>query len=498
MPTTLNHTDQAGLDMLNNYVKTFINQMSRRTGTILTEKHKSILEFAYTYYEKHRVGPLYTNIERYTGASRQDIEQLFPHGLNSIYTWVGIPIHSVDDLCKPIAQVHVDEPREVYLDYNATTPLRKETQKILQTYNNGKIGFGNPSSSTFLGKNAFDELMKARTKIAQCLDVAPREIIFTGNGSESNNMAIKGIAMKHIQSKSKGHIITTQIEHPSVFEAIQFLGMFNFDITFLDVNKEGLITANQVQNALRSDTILVAVMAVNNEIGTVNPIAEIGHICSLAEIPFMVDGVQAFGKMDLKPREMGISFLSLSAHKIYGPKGIGALFIDDRYNLIPLIHGGEQEFHNRAGTENVSHIMAFGTAAQLAQKEMKAEMKRITKLRDYFIEKLDQHIPGYIINGSMEKRLPTNLNIGFPDVDSGALLISLNQIGVYVSGGSACGAGSKEASPVIKAIGVDTQKYGTVRFSFGLQTTKDDIDYLFKYLPEIIRQIRDAQTEKGV
>ncbi|GAB6097422.1 cysteine desulfurase NifS [Desulfatiferula olefinivorans] len=481
--------------MLNNYVKTFINQMARRTGTSLTERHRAILEFAYTYYEKNRVGPLYTNIERNTGATRDDIDALFPHGLNSVYTWVGIPIHSVDDMCKPIARVTVDEPRDVYLDYNATTPLRPEVRLLLDRYNSGEIGFGNPSSSTYLGKRAFDELMRARTRIARCLDAAPGDIVFTGNGSEANNMAIKGVAMKHILSKSKGHIITTQIEHPSVFEAIQFLGMFNFDITFLDVDNKGLITAAQVQNALRSDTILVAVMAVNNEIGTVNPIADIGRICRLAEIPFMVDGVQAFGKMPLKPKEMGITFLSLSAHKIYGPKGVGALYIDDQHHLIPLIHGGEQEFHKRAGTENVSHIMAFGLAAELAHREMDAEMTRIRGLRDYFIEKLDRHVPGYVINGSMDHRLPTNLNIGFPDVDSGALLISLNEIGIYVSGGSACGAGSKEASPVIKAIGLDTVKYGTVRFSFGRDTGTEDIDYLFRYLPDIISQIRDARSD---
>jgi len=477
--------------MLNNYVKTFINQMARRTGTAVTERHRTILEFAYDYYEKHRVGPLYSNIERYTGATREDIEQLFPHGLNSVYTWVGIPIQSVDQLCKPIAQVHVDNRREVYMDYNATTPIRKEILSVLTGYYQGSVGHGNPSSSTFLGKKAFEELMKARTSIARCLGVKPQEIVFTGNGSEANNMAIKGVAMRHIQSKSQGHIITTQIEHPSVLEAIQFLGMFNFSVTFLDVDRQGLITPAQVQNALRSDTILVSVMAVNNEIGTVNPIAEIGEICGLAEVPFMVDGIQAFGKMPLRPKEMGISFLSLSAHKIYGPKGVGALFVDEKYNLVPLIHGGEQEFHRRAGTENVGHIMAFGKAAELADREMTAEMDRIRRLRDYFITKLDEHVPGYIINGSMDKRLPTNLNVGFPHVDSGALLISLNQIGVYVSGGSACGAGSKEASPVIKAIGVDTEIYGTLRFSFGLYTTKEDIDYLFTYLPEIIEQLRD-------
>jgi cysteine desulfurase len=479
--------------MLNNYVKTFINQMSRRTGTVLTEKHRAILEFAYDYYEKNHVGPLYNNIERFTGATKEDIEALFPHGLNSVFTWVGIPIHSVDSLCKPMAKVTVDDPREVYLDYNATTPIRKEIVSVLNRYFSGQVGFGNPSSSTFLGKKAFDEVMKARVTIARCLDVAPREIVFTSTGSEANNMAIKGVTLRHILSKSKGHIITTQIEHPSVLEAIHFLGMFNFDVTFLDVDSNGLITASQVQNALRSDTILVAVMAANNEIGTVNPIAEIGRICQLAEVPFMVDGVQAFGKMPIKPKEMGISLLSMSGHKIYGPKGVGALYIDERYNLVPLIHGGEQEAHRRAGTENVSHIMAFGAAAELAYREMKDEMKRIRGLRDYFIGKLDEHVPGYIINGSMEHRLPTNLNIGFPGVDSGALLISLNQIGVYVSGGSACGAGSKEASPVIKAIGVDTEKYGTIWFSFGLYTSREDIDYLFRYLPEMLDQLRIDQ-----
>lgn len=475
--------------MLNNYVKTFINQMARRTGTVLTEKHRRILEFAYTYYEKHRVGPLYTNIERYTGATRNDIEVLFPHGLNSIYTWVGIPIHSVNDLCKPMAHVSVDEFREVYMDYNATTPIHPEVRKVLKRYYSGETGFGNPSSSTFLGKKAFDDVMKARKKIADCLGALPSEITFTGCGSEANNLAIKGIALKYIETKAKGHIITSQVEHPSVLEAIQFLGMFDFDITFLNVDQNGIISPEAVQDAMRSDTILVAVMAVNNEIGTINPIGEIGKICRLAEIPYMVDAVQAFGKIDLKPKEMGISLLTVSAHKIYGPKGIGALYVDDMLSLIPLIHGGEQEFHRRAGTEDVGHIMAFGKAAEIARNTMAKEMEKMRELRDYFISLLDKYVPGYIINGSMEHRVPTNLNVGFPDVDSGALLISLNQIGVYVSAGSACSAGSKEASPVIRALGIDPNKYGTVRFSFGRNTTKTDIDYLFRYLPQILDQL---------
>ncbi len=476
--------------MLNNYIKTFINQMSRRTGTFLTEKHRRILEFTYHYYEKNRVGPLYANIERYTGATKQDIETLFPSGLNSIYTWIGIPIHSTSDNCKPVANINIDKYREVYFDYNATTHIRKEVKKVIYKYYNNETEFGNPSSSTFLGRTAFDAIMKARREIAGCLKVSPNEITFTSGGSEANNLAIKGIALKYIETKTKGHIITSQIEHPSILESIQFMGMFGFDITFLDVDENGIISPEAVQDALQSDTILVSVMAVNNEIGTINPISEIGHICRLAEIPFIVDAVQAFGKIELRPKEMGISLMSISAHKVYGPKGIGALYVDDMYNIIPLIHGGGQEYYRRAGTENVGHIMAFGKAAKCAYSEMKKEMARLTELRDYFIEQLDKYIPGYIINGSLTKRVPTNLNVGFPNVDSGALLISLNQIGIYVASGSACTAGSKEASPIIEALGVDTSKYGAIRFSFGLKSTKEDVDYLFKYLPEIINQIK--------
>ena len=476
--------------MLNNYVKTFINQMARRTGINLTERHKQILEFVYLYYEKHRVGPMYRNIERYTGATREDLESLFPNGLNSVYTWVGIPIQSTNDLCKPIANIPVGERRDVYFDHNATTYLRKEITAILKTYYSSEAEYGNPSSSTFLGKKTFDAIQTARREVAECLDVKPSEIVFTGSGSEANNFAVKGIGFKYIETK--GHIITSQIEHPSIIEPVQFLGMFGFDITFLDPDQNGLITPEAVREAMRSNTVLVAVMAVNNEIGTINPIAEIGELCRLAEIPFMVDGVQAFGKIPLAPKQMGITMLSLSGHKIYAPKGIGALYVDEKISLIPLIHGGAQEFNQRAGTENVGHIMALGKAAALACREMSAEGKRIAEIRDYFLEQLSRHCPGCIVNGSRQHRLPNNLNIGFPGIDSGALLLSLNRIGIFVSAGSACSSGSREASPVIKAIGVDTDRYGIIRFSFGLKTQKEDVDYLFAYLPQILDQIRDA------
>jgi cysteine desulfurase len=244
-----------------------------------------------------------------------------------------------------------------------------------------------------------------------------------------------------------------------------------------------------VQDHLRPDTILVTVMAANNEIGVINPIGEIGRICQAAGVPFMVDAIQAFGKMPLRPKEMGISLMSMSGHKIYAPKGVGALYINEGISLSPLIRGGGQEFGLRAGTENVGSIMAFGRAARLIEREMEAENERQLALRDFFLAELRKISLDFIVNGSLEDRLSNNLNIGFPGVDSGSLLLSLNQIGVYVSAGSACSAGSRDVSHVIRALGVDTDYYGVIRFSFGLQTSKEDLIYLFKYLPEILNQL---------
>ncbi|MCP3925774.1 MAG: cysteine desulfurase [Desulfobacterales bacterium] len=482
--------------MLNNYTKTYINQMSRRTGIYITELHLRVLEYAHSYYEANKVGPLYDNIEKNTGVTKNDIDEIFPHGINSVYTWVGIPIHSIDDSCKPIADIEVpeNEARDVYFDHNGTTYIRDEVKKYLVEYSNGNYGYGNPSSSTFLGKKAFEHVTTARKEIASCMGADPSEITFTASGSEANNLAIKGIAFKY--HETKGHIITTQIEHSSITESVQFLGMLGYDVTFIDVDNNGRITVDAVKDALRYDTLLVAAMAVNNEIGTINPIAEIGEVCRLAEIPFIVDAIQAFGKIELNPKEMGISLMSISGHKLYAPKGIGALYIDKMLSIVPLVHGGGQEFNRRSGTENVGHIISFGKAAKIAHKEMDSEYKRLTKIRDYFLEQLKEKVPGHIVNGSMEERVPHNLNIGFPGIDSGTLLISLNKIGVYVSSGSSCSSGSKEGSPIIKALGVDTEYYGTIRFSFGQKTTKEDVDYLFKYLPDILEQIKDDKDKK--
>ena len=477
---------------MDNYVKTLINYMARRTGTNLTARHLRILSFAYDYYRKNRVGPLYRVLEQNLGEGRMEIENLFPHGISSVYQWVGIPVQSPQQTCKPVPEIDIKEFRDVYFDHNATTYLRKEVKDVLRDYVDGTLAYGNPSSPNRLGREAYEQVFNARIQIADSLKVTPEEIVFTASGTEANNLAIKGIALQHWEKK--GHIVSDKIEHPSVLETLAWLKEIGFEVTLLDPNSDGIVSVQTIRESLRKDTILVSIMAVNNEIGTINPIQEIGMLCRERGIPLMVDGVQAFGRIPLNPKDMGISLLSVSGHKIYAPKGIGALFVDKALKLSPIIHGGHQEFGLRSGTENVGHIIAFGRAASLVCRDMTVEQKRLKKLRDLFLMELSRHVPDYIVNGSLDLRVPHNLNIGFPGIDSGALLLSLNQIGVYVSSGSACSSGNVEISHVIQALGIDVSQYGIIRFSFGLSNTEEDVAYLFQYLPDILQKIRDANS----
>lgn len=481
---------------MDNLMTTLVHSMGRRTDTKLTEQHWEILEYVQKFYERNRVGPLYDNIKKNTGADKKTIEALFPSGLKSVYTWVGIPIQTPDKICKKMAEIEVDDFREVYFDHNSTTYIRDEVRDMLVKRLQNPMEFGNPSSSTDIGSHAFKQMHRARARIAKCLKVKADEVTFTGCGSESNNFAIKGIALQHIDKP--GHIITTSIEHSSVLEPIRYLEGLGFDVTYLPCRRDGCVTAKSLKDAIRKDTILVSIMAVNNEIGTINPIKDMGEICKKANIPFMVDAIQAFGKIPLDPKADGISILTLSGHKIYAPKGIGAIYIDANISLTPLIHGGGQEMDRRSGTENVDFVSAFGYAAQLIHKEREQENVRLLALRDYFLQKLKHIEPNYIVNGSLSQRIPNNLNIGFPNVDSGSLLLSLNQIGIYVSAGSACHAGSEEDSHVIKALGVDTKHYGSIRFSFGLRSSKEEIDYLFQYFGEILSSLREEQRGQKV
>lgn len=462
--------------------------MAGLTKTEVTAAHMKILEYAASYYEKYSVGPLYQNIKKKTGYTKKDIDQLFPHGLTSVYAWVGIPVHSTNSICKPIANIQSEHDREVYMDHSATTYLRDEVKTVLMRHLNQELHFGNPSSSTELGKQAYMIIQEARNKIGHCLKVDPMDVLFVSGGTEGNNLAIKGVAFNHLESK--GHIITSKIEHPSIINSVRYLESIGFEVTWLDVTSEGTVTPESVKSSLKENTILVSIMAVNNEIGSQNPLKEIGDLCKEAGVPFMVDATQGFGKIRLHPKELGISLMTFSGHKIYAPKGVGALYIDSNIKLTPLLHGGEQEFEKRAGTENTGSILAFGKAAQLACHEMKYQWKRLEELRAIFLERLREIEPDFIINGPKENYFPYILNIGFPKIDSGALLLSLNQIGIYVSSGSACTAGSEEESHVLQAIRSNTRQYGSIRFSFGLKNTIEDLDYLFFYLPEILDYLK--------
>lgn len=470
------------------------HQMAKATGTQLTQQHFTVLGYAWNYYRERRVGPLYTNIRRNTDIDRDTIDEIFPNGLTSVYTWVGIPIQTTEKGCKPMALIEVDNPREVYLDSNATTPVRPEVVDALISFLRDTRSFGNPSSSYSVGGLAYDVIHRARRRIAKCLRVDPGEIYFTGSGTEANNLAIQGIVGKH----ASGHIISTNVEHPAVLETLRALESRGYAVTYLPVASDGTLSADAVAEAMRDDTILVSIMAANNEIGTIYPIAEIGAVCKSRGVPFHVDAIQAFGKIRLAPKEAGIDLLTLSGHKIYAPKGVGALYKDQDIELDPIIHGGGQEKGVRSGTENVAGILAMGLAAKLGRTEMEERNARYDFLRRRFLDRLKDAVPGAIINGTMESRLPQNLSVGFPGVDSGSLLLSFDQIGVYVSAGSACSAGDDKTSHVLEAIGVDNNYYGTIRFSFGHETTKEDIDYLFEHLPKILDGLAPADDDVGL
>jgi cysteine desulfurase len=465
------------------------HRMAKATGTQLTPDHLTVLDYAWDYYRKRRVGPLYTNMNRNTGIYRDTIDDIFPNGLISVYTWVGIPIQTTKKGCKPMALVEVENPREVYFDSNATTPVRSEVVDAMVDFLRDTRSFGNPSSSYGLGGLAYDVIDRARRRIAKCLRVESTRIFFTGSGTEANNLAIKGVASQH----ETGHIISTNVEHPSVLNTLRLLESEGYEVTYLPVAPDGTLSAEAVEQAIRPDTILVSIMAANNEIGTIYPISEIGAICRSRKVPFHVDAIQAFGKFRIFPEESGIDILTLSGHKIYAPKGVAALYLHSDMALDPIIHGGGQENGLRSGTENVAGILGLGVAAKLLRTEMDERNSRYDYLRQRFLQSLAEVEPDAIINGTMESRLPNNLSIGFPGVDSGSLLLSLDQIGVYVSSGSACSAGDDEVSHVLEAIGVDSDRYGTLRFSLCHDTTKEDIDYLFTHLPTILSNLRDDE-----
>ena len=375
----------------------------------------------------------------------------------------------------------------IYMDNAATTRVAKEVLDAMLPYFSEY--YGNPSSAyTFSGKIA-DEVLKARGEIAGTIGAKDREILFTGGGSESDNWALKGVADA---LKDKGnHIITTKIEHHAILHTCEFLEKHGYEITYLNVDKNGLVDLNELENAITDKTILISVMFANNEIGTIEPIKEIGKIAHEHGIYFHTDAVQAFGHVPINVDELNIDLMSASAHKINGPKGIGFLYIRSGAKISNLIHGGAQEYSKRAGTTNAAGIIGFAKAAELAKMSMEETIKYESSLRDRLISRVTEEIPYSIVNGDLNNRLSNNANFCFRFIEGESLLILLDQNGICASSGSACTSGSLDPSHVLLAIGLPHEiAHGSVRLTISRETTMDDIDYTVETLKKIIDRLR--------
>lgn len=375
----------------------------------------------------------------------------------------------------------------IYMDNAATTPVKKEVLEEMMPYFTEK--YGNPSSVYSLGNISKRAVESAREKVAKVLHADKREIFFTGGGSEADNWAIKGIAFGN---KDKGnHIITTRIEHHGILHTCEYLQKNGFEVTYLDVDKYGLINLENLKNAITDKTILISIMFANNEIGTIQPIKEIGEIAKENKIYFHTDAVQAIGHIDINVKELNIDLLSLSAHKFYGPKGIGALYIRQGVKIDPLISGGGQERNRRAGTENVPGIVGMGKAIELAYENLDGHNDKLIKLRDSLIEKIQSNIPYVRLNGHPTYRLPGNVNMCFQFIEGESLLLSLDMEGIAGSSGSACTSGSLDPSHVLLAIGLPHEiAHGSLRLSLGDFNTEEELDYVVEKLIKIVDRLR--------
>lgn len=375
----------------------------------------------------------------------------------------------------------------IYLDNAATTPLKKEVLDAMMPYLTSH--YGNPSSIYTVGQTAKSAIEAARAEVASAIGASEKEIFFTGCGSESDNWAIKGIAMAK-QKKGK-HIISTVIEHHAVLHTLESLEKQGFEVTYLPVDEFGLVSLEDVKKAIRPDTILITVMMANNEVGTIEPIAEIGKIAKEHGITFHTDAVQAVGSIPVNVSELNVDLLSMSAHKFGGPKGIGALYVKNGVRPEVFMHGGAQERSRRAGTENVASIVGLGKAITLATENLSEKSKKITALRDELIEKIQEKIPYIKLNGHPEKRLPGNVNFSFQFIEGESLLLMLDLNGICASSGSACTSGSLDPSHVLLSLGLPHEiAHGSLRLSIGEQNTKEEIDKVLDTLPVIVERLR--------
>lgn len=376
---------------------------------------------------------------------------------------------------------------KIYLDNSATTKIDDEVLDEMLPYL--KENYGNPSSSYRIGRENKSKIEEARKQVANLLNANPDEIYFTSGGTESDNMALKGVAFAN-QNKGK-HIITSKIEHPAILDSCKELEKFGFEITYINVDRNGIIDLNELEKSIRKDTILISIMFVNNEIGTIEPIKKIGEIARNRNILFHTDAVQAIGNIKIDVRELGIDLLSLSAHKFYGPKGIGALYVKEGTIFRKYLNGGHQEKNKRAGTENVAGIVGLGKAITLAYQHIEESNKYLTNLREYIIEEIKNHVADIKINGDLKNRVPGNISISFKGVEADNILSEFDKKNICISTGSACTTGSIESSHVLKAIGLsDMMAHSTIRISLGKYNTKEEIDYVVKILGEIIDKLR--------
>lgn len=376
-----------------------------------------------------------------------------------------------------------------YFDNSATTRVKDEVFKEMIPYLS--IEYGNPSSLYSIGRSAKRAISEARRRVASLINCSPEEIYFTSCGSESDNTALKGIAYAN---KEKGnHIITSKIEHPAILNSCKSLENKGFKISYIDVDKDGMLNLEKLESEITDQTILISIMYANNEIGTIEPVKEIAQIAHSHGIIFHTDAVQAVGNIPIDVRKMNIDMLSLSGHKLYAPKGIGALYVKSGIEFERFMDGGHQEKNKRSGTENVAEIVALGKACQIAEKNIEQYQQKLKNLRDYCLNKIQEKIPDIHINGTMERRLPGNINISFKDLNSGELLLRLDEVGICASGGSACS--SKEASPshVLTAIGLPNElSKGALRLTFGDYNSIEDVDYLVENLVRIVEEMRKA------
>ncbi len=389
--------------------------------------------------------------------------------------------------------------RQVYLDYSATTPVKPEVLSAMLPYFSEH--FGNPSSLYTTGSESRDAVSKAREQVAGLIGAKSKELFFTASGTEADNWAIKGVAEA---ARGKGsHIITTAIEHPAVLRTCEYLEGKGLRITYLPVDSAGRVREADLEAAITDETILVSIMAVNNEVGTIQ---DIPGLCRLARsrssrLLFHTDAVQALGNMPIDVKAWDVDLMSVSGHKIYGPKGIGALYVKQGTRIASMLHGGSQEAKRRAGTENLAGIVGFGAAAQLAGDRLESHIRHCTELRDYFIRQVESRIENVTLNGSREHRHPGNANFTFEFIEGEAMLLYLDMNGIAVSTGSACSSASLTPSHVLSQLGVPLEKiHGSLRFTIGDPTTREDLDYTIEKLTEIVAKLRamsPVSKEKG-